>query len=325
VSETITYQFTDSDGDTDTVILTVDTSGRGPGYAVTGVSGTIDGVAIDGELGNQGQAAISPDGAFLYNNTFFLSDGAGVDGSVDGIDNDGLLFTINGVEYNLFSQDGSLVLYNDANGYSSVGLTPDSMEVTCFCQGTLISTVSGDVPVEKLAVGDLVLTPSGEVFPIRWIGCRAVATWFVNKLTVMPVRIKANALGEAVPRRDLLVSPDHAMLVDGILVHAGALVNGISIVRETDMGNRFSYYHVELADHALILAENAPAETFIDNADRMTFDNWAEHEALYGETATIAEMAYPRAKAQRQVPAATRTRLLDRGLAMHGQGVTVAA
>ena len=106
-----------------------------------------------------------------------------------------------------------------------------------------------------------------------------------------------------------MVSPDHALLIDDILIQAGALVNGASIVREIPVAETFVYYHVELAEHALILAENAPAETFVDNVDRMGFDNWAEHEALFPDGKPIAEMPYPRAKARRQVPARIRAAL----------------
>ena len=49
-------------------------------------------------------------------------------------------------------------------------------------------------------------------------------------------------------------------------------------VRETNVPKVFTYYHVEIDDHSLIMAENTPAETFVDN-DRLNFDNWAEHEA----------------------------------------------
>jgi hypothetical protein len=71
----------------------------------------------------------------------------------------------------------------------------------------------------------------------------------------------------------------------------------------------FTYYHVELNDHSLILAENTPAETFVDNVDRLAFDNWREHEALYPDGEQIVEMMSPRAKAHRQVPRAIRERL----------------
>jgi hypothetical protein len=74
----------------------------------------------------------------------------------------------------------------------------------------------------------------------------------------------------------------------------------------------FVYYHVELADHSLVLAENTAAETFIDNVDRLAFDNWNEHEALHADQPALAEMSLPRAKSHRQVPSALRRKLSDR-------------
>jgi Hint domain len=153
-----------------------------------------------------------------------------------------------------------------------------------------------------LQIGDLVLTSDGGCRPVRWIGTRCVVTCFADPLRAYPVRIRAGALAQGVPARDLLVSPDHGMFLGGILVQAGALVNGLSIIREPGMAERFVYYHVELADHALIFAEGAAAETFVDNVDRMGFDNWAEHEALYADVPVLAELPYARAKASRQVP-----------------------
>jgi hypothetical protein len=81
----------------------------------------------------------------------------------------------------------------------------------------------------------------------------------------------------------------------------------------------FTSYHEELAEHALILAEGAAAETFVDNVARTAFDNWAEHEALYGQ-APIAEMGYPRALSHRQVPHHIRERLTRRARYLLAEG-----
>jgi hypothetical protein len=108
------------------------------------------------------------------------------------------------------------------------------------------------------------------------------------------------------------------LLVGEVLIQAGALVNGTSVVRETNVPEIYTYYHLELDDHALILAENVPAETFVDNVDRLGFDNWAEHEALYPQGKPVVEMPYPRAKAHRQVPQRLRARLADRGAKLYG-------
>jgi hypothetical protein len=106
------------------------------------------------------------------------------------------------------------------------------------------------------------------------------------------------------------------LLVEGVLVHAGALVNGTSVRRESQVPDSFVYYHVELEDHSLVLAENVPAETFVDNVDRRHFDNWAEHEALYPEGRAVAELPLPRAKALRQVPLSIRAALAERAAAL---------
>ena len=83
------------------------------------------------------------------------------------------------------------------------------------------------------------------------------------------------------------------------------------------MPERLTYYHVELDDHSLLLAENTPAETFVDNVDRLAFDNWAEHEALYPHGKPIVEMPYPRAKAHRQVPQAIKRQLEARAAELY--------
>jgi len=215
--------------------------------------------------------------------------------------------------------DGSLTYDAFATVSADVTFTP-----VCFYSGALVATPAGPIAIEMLRPGDLVLTADGRAQPVEWLGRQTISTRFADPTRVLPIRVKAGALGENLPVRDLLLSPDHALLLGGVLIQAGALVNGTTIVRETDVPETFVYYHVELADHALILAEGVPAETFVDNVDRMAFDNWAEHEALYPQGKSIPELPYPRAKSARQVPGAVR-RVLEARAALRASGLAEAA
>jgi hypothetical protein len=198
-------------------------------------------------------------------------------------------------------------------GHSEKLTLNDSQTFTiCFMAGTLIATPAGPVRVEDLAVGDLVVTASGDAAPVRWIGRQTVSRVFANPARVLPVRIKAGALADNLPERDLLVSPCHSLLLDDILVQASALLNDTTIVRETNVPATFVYYHVELDDHALILAEGVPAETFVDNVDRLAFDNWDEHLRIYPEGHAVAELPFPRAASARQLPASIVARVAAR-------------
>jgi len=170
-----------------------------------------------------------------------------------------------------------------------------------------------------------VVTADGRVSRVNWRGKQTVSMVFADKMRVLPIRIKAGALDENVPSRDLLVSPDHAMFIEGALIHAGALVNGTSIVRETDVPTAFTYYHVELDEHSLLFADGAPAESFVDNCERLNFDNWAEFTALYPNGKSVEELPYPRAKSRRQVPVHIRVRLAERAMVIGAASETAAA
>jgi hypothetical protein len=198
------------------------------------------------------------------------------------------------------------------------GTDDQTFGTVCFMAGTMIRTPDGEVAVETLQRGDLVMTSDGRAVPVTWLGRQTVSTVFADPLRVLPIRIRAGALGENIPARDLLVSPDHALFVGGVLVHASALVNGGSIVRETAVPQTFVYYHVEVDDHSLIFAEGVAVETFIDNVVRLAFDNWDEHQALYPDGKAIVELPYPRAKAYRQVPREVREMLAARSAALSG-------
>jgi large repetitive protein len=89
----------------------------------------------------------------------------------------------------------------------------------CYCPGTLIGTEGGEVPVEQLSIGDEVLTASGVSRPIKWIGTRAYAGRFImGRKDILPVCFKAGSLGDNMPKRDLWISPHHAMYLEGVLI-----------------------------------------------------------------------------------------------------------
>lgn len=197
---------------------------------------------------------------------------------------------------------------SQAGGSTVINASPPQ-SAPCFLAQTMIATPEGEKAVSDLVIGDMILSKDGMAMPVRWIGHCKVSTLFADPLRALPIRIQAGALGDSLPKRDLLISPDHALLIDGILANAGTLVNGQTIIREEMQDEVFTYYHIEVDDHALILAEGMPAETFIDHVERMAFDNWAEHMAIFGEVCEKPEMEYPRAKSARQLPQSLKARL----------------
>ncbi|WP_374545261.1 Hint domain-containing protein [Rhodoblastus sp.] len=219
----------------------------------------------------------------------------------------------NGSSTEIFTFDSSATASQVKLTQTTIGATTvDVLSIICFMAGTMIRTPEGEASIETLKRGDLVLTVDGAAKPVGWMGRQTISVRFADPTRSFPIRIRAGALADNVPSRDLLVSPDHALLIHGVLVHAGALVNELSITRETQVPDSFVYYHVELDDHSLILAENVPAETFVDNVERLHFDNWGEHEALYPGGRAIAEMPFPRVRSRRQLPEAIASALLER-------------
>ncbi len=209
-------------------------------------------------------------------------------------------------------------------GGSAVTSTGNGDFIICFLAGTMIATPNGEVAIETLRAGDTVLTADGGTAPVRWLGRQSVSTVFADPLRVNPIVVRAGALSENVPNRDLYVSPQHALLVDGMLVPAEALVNGTSILRAAPPATTFTYFHVETADHSLVLANACAAETFLDHATRRGFDNWQEHPEA-GAEAPIPALELPRARSARQLPLATRQRLEARGADLYGKSILTAA
>ncbi len=190
--------------------------------------------------------------------------------------------------------------------------TTVAVETTCFLSGTNILTENGYLPVEELAIGDVAKTADGELKPIKWIGYQTHELSQVkDALNSNPVLIKAGALGENVPSQDLYVSPNHSLLVEGLLINAGALTNNISIVT-TQPTETFVYYHVELDNHALLVAEGTYAESYLpQKEDRMGYDNGAEYEQIYPQDSKLMlwPLDYPRISSKSKVPSYVKQRL----------------
>ncbi len=182
----------------------------------------------------------------------------------------------------------TLAMPGNFSGYT-FGVAPDgatgsdvTVTATCYAAGTRILTPRGEVPIERLHRDDLVLTISGQAQPIRWIGRRRVDFQsHPNRQRIMPVRIAAHAFGPGRPKRNLLLSPDHAVFVEGVLIPIRHLINGSNVTqveRQT-----ITYYHIELPRHDVLLAEGMPAESYLEAGARNAFGNGDDVIQLHPE------------------------------------------
>jgi hypothetical protein len=144
--------------------------------------------------------------------------------------------------------------------------------VPCFVAGTRIATERGAIPVQHLRVGDTVCLAEGGSAPVVWLGHRRVdCRRHPHHADVWPVRIVAHAFGVGRPVRDLLLSPDHAVFIDGVLIPVRYLLNDATVRQEKVAS--VSYWHVELSKHTVLLAEGLSTESYLDTGNRAAFDN----------------------------------------------------
>jgi autotransporter passenger strand-loop-strand repeat protein len=174
--------------------------------------------------------------------------------------------------------------------YSSAFLVfPDSgtgtaVTYACYRAGTLIRTDHGEERIEALRVGDRVVSAFGRTVPVTWLGYRRVdCRRHPKPWDVWPVRIAAGAFGANQPRRDLFLSPDHAVFFGGVLIPVRYLINDATIVQEAV--DVVSYWHVELPEHGVLLAEGLPAESYLDTGNRGAFANGGGNTMLHPDFA----------------------------------------
>jgi hypothetical protein len=139
--------------------------------------------------------------------------------------------------------------------------------------GAMITTPRGQVAVENLRVGDLVITADNGLQAIRWIGRKRMTGARLQAFPELrPIRIRKDAFGDGLPERDTWVSPQHRMLVKSertmlnygeteVLVPANGLLNDLSIT--VDYGLRETeYVHILFDRHEVIFANATATESF---------------------------------------------------------------
>ncbi len=316
--------------------------GNGDDSLIGGTGGDLliggDGADTLWGLGDGPPAADTLDGGvgddyvFLGNRTGLVIAGGGNDTiDMNGYSESPGAWTQNGTEWTngvitvetggsdvLFTGDGA-TFFSDPNA-------------VCFAAGTRILTVRGEVPVEALRAGDLIATVAGRgpvLAPLLFLGRRRIRlAGNPHAAALAPVRIRAGALGPNMPHRDLLVSPDHCLFLDGALVPARLLVNGRSIRVEKRLAE-VTYFHLELPCHEVVLAEGAAAESWLDAGNRAWFENAGTALLRVEETpdAYATEAAEPCAPVIQAGPAlaAIRDAIALRALDAEQQGMPACA
>lgn len=211
------------------------------------------------------------DGSITPGSTFTYTDGnhATFTGTYEGTNDNGDL---------IFNVGGSYELLTNEDYPQDTVIPSNPSDFVCFLAGTLIATPEGERLVETLRIGDEVLTVTGEAKPIVWVGSTKVR---LRPWSMKPVIVRAGALADGLPRRDLRLTEGHSLLLNGMLIPVASLVNRRSIVWDED-AVEVEYYHIEVEGHDVILAEGAAAETYRNDGNRKYFpmNAVAEHRSL---------------------------------------------
>lgn len=251
------------DGASNDLITDFGTDGGGP-YD-DGDQGNNDFVDLSAWFNTGTLAAVNGAGGSFGNQLGMLRHDA-ADGIIDGI--------IDSVDYrSQLGLNGSLTIIGGE-------LTFDTTNVACFVRGTMIETDCGPLAIEELQRGDRVETLDAGFQRIRWIGSRRIdAQELARNPKLLPIRIRAGALGRGLPEEDLLVSPQHRILVASriaermfgshqVLVAAKQLllIDGINVAEEV---KEVEYFHFMFDRHQIVFAAGAPTETMFTGIEAL--------------------------------------------------------
>ncbi|WP_342076504.1 Hint domain-containing protein [Yoonia sp. SS1-5] len=221
-------------------------------------------------------------------------------------------FTIRVTDVSYTPGGGSTVNGTQVVDTHTVTITINGRNEVCFTPGTEIMTPSGPVLIENLRVGDMVLTRDNGAKPIRWIASAKVGhAYRRGNDNLEPIMIAAGAISPGVPAKDLVVSPQHRVLLTGqhcdllfgeqaILASAKNLLNGDTIRHCGDAFADLEYWHMMFDDHEIVFANGCPTESlyFGDVAtNTLPAAQLAELRHLFGNDHATTKLAFPELKA----------------------------
>ena len=195
-------------------------------------------------------------------------------GDYDQLDLTAWGWSLTNVIHDPMNPENGVVQFLDASGavIGSMAFSNIEKVVTCFTPGTLIATARGPVAVERLAPGDLIMTRDHGLQPLRWVGRRDLSLAdLIAGPKLQPVRIAAGALGAGLPLRDMLVSPQHRMLMTGaraemLFGEDEVLVAALHLTAlpgvEQVLTRGVTYLHLMFDNHEVIEADGAWSESF---------------------------------------------------------------
>lgn len=221
------------------------------------------------------------------------------------------------VQYFVVREDGSRA------GIITAITNDFTVAVPCLARGTLIETPRGPVPIEALAVGDLVMTRDRGAQPLRWIGAKTLgASTLMLHENLRPIRIAAGALGAGTPAADLVVSPQHRMLVRSkiaqrmfgaaeVLVAAKQLLelDGVEIARDL---SEVEYFHILFDRHEVVIANGAETESLYTGAEALKSVGPAAVEEIFAIFPELRDADEPAEAARMLVPGRMGRKLAER-------------
>lgn len=199
------------------------------------------------------------------------------------------------IQFTTGSRTYTLNINGIKSGYKFVQDGNNLVLEVCFLAGTMIRMKDGLVAVEDVHVGDTIMVRNedGTFRPdtVKWVGKKKAQIRAVNAhpdVAGYPVRIQKGALAEGVPFKDLLVTPEHCLFINGAFVPVRMLVNGNSISYDMNTSS-YEYFHIEVDQHSVIEADGVLTESYLNTGNKVSFETTSEDTVAFGYFESMKE------------------------------------